>query len=40
LKALVDGATLKNNSYAIVTIAPDGGVSLRGFGREQDLIFR
>jgi len=39
LKALVDGATLKNNSYAIVTIAPHGRVSLRGFGRETDLIF-
>ena len=39
LKALVDGATLKNNSYAIVTLAPNESVSLRGFGREQDLIF-
>jgi len=46
LKALVDGATLQNNSYAIVTVAPDGRVSLpnarvslRGFGREKDLIF-
>jgi alkaline phosphatase len=39
LKALVDGATLNNNSYAIVTIAPGGRVSLRGFGRETDEIF-
>lgn len=39
LKALVDGATLKNNSYAIVTIAPNGRLSLRGFGKEQDSIF-
>lgn len=39
MKALVDGATLKNNSYAIVTMAPNGRVSLRGFGREKDLIF-
>jgi len=39
LKALVDGATLKNNSYAIVTIARNGRLSLRGFGREKDQIF-
>lgn len=39
LKALVDGATLKNNSYAIVTIAPDGRMLLRGFGREKDWVF-
>ncbi len=39
LKALVDGATLKNNAYAIVTIAPNGRLSLRGFGKEQDFIF-
>jgi len=39
LKALVDGATIKNNSYAIVTIAPNERVSLRGFGREQDFRF-
>jgi len=39
LKALVDGATVKNNSYAIVTMAPNERVSLRGFGREQDFRF-
>ena len=39
LKALVDGATLKNNSYAVVTLAPDGRMRLRGFGREKDLVF-
>lgn len=39
LKALVDGAMLKNNSYAVVTIALDGRVALRGFGREQNRIF-
>jgi len=39
LKALVDHATLKNNSYAIVTMGPNGRVSLRGFGRETDLLF-
>lgn len=39
LKALVDGATLKNNSYAVVTLAPDGRMRLRGFGREKDWVF-
>jgi alkaline phosphatase len=39
LKALVDGATLKNNAYAVVTIAKNGRLSLRGFGRETDKIF-
>ena len=39
LQALVDGATLENNSYAVVTIAPHGRISLRGFGREKDKIF-
>jgi alkaline phosphatase len=39
LKALVDGATLKNNSYAIVTIARNGRVKISGFGRETDKIF-
>lgn len=39
LKALVDGAALKNNSYAVVTIAPNGRVILCGFGREKDWVF-
>jgi alkaline phosphatase len=39
LKALVDGATLENNSYAIVTIARNGRIKLSGFGREGDKIF-
>ncbi|MDZ7360034.1 MAG: metallophosphoesterase [candidate division KSB1 bacterium] len=39
LKALVEGPTLKNNSYAIVTIAKNGRLSWRGFGRESDRIF-
>ncbi|MGH7455391.1 MAG: metallophosphoesterase [bacterium] len=38
LKALVDGATLKNNSYAIVTMAKSGRVKISGFGRETDKI--
>ena len=39
LKALVDGPTLKNNSYAVVTIDKNHLVSIRGFGRETDKIF-
>jgi alkaline phosphatase len=39
VKALVDGATLQNNSYAVVTMMPNGRMRLRGFGREQDFIF-
>jgi alkaline phosphatase len=39
LKALVDGPTLKNNSYAVVTIGMNNRLSLRGFGREHDRIF-
>jgi len=39
LKALVDGPTLKNNAYAIVTIDSSHRVSIRGYGREKDKIF-
>ncbi len=39
LKALVDGATLENNSYAVVTMAMNGRVKISGFGRETDKIF-
>lgn len=39
LKALVDGSTLKNNAYAIVAIEKNNSVSIRGFGREKDMIF-
>jgi alkaline phosphatase len=39
LKALVDGPTLKNNSYAVVTVARNGRVKISGFGRETDKIF-
>jgi alkaline phosphatase len=39
LKALVDGATLKNNSYAVVTLAGNSRVKISGFGRETDKIF-
>jgi len=31
LKALVEGPTLKNNSYAIVTLDPSGAISFQGY---------
>ncbi|MDZ7342970.1 MAG: hypothetical protein ONA90_00480 [candidate division KSB1 bacterium] len=39
LKALVEGPTLKNNSFGIVSIEKDNRVSLRGFGQQQDVVF-
>ncbi len=38
LKALVDGPTLKNNAYALVTIGVNNRLSIRGFGKEKDII--
>lgn len=39
LKALVDGATLKTNAYAVVSIEKNNRVSIRGWGREKDVTF-
>lgn len=39
LQALVEGATLENNSYAVVTMAKNGRVKINGFGRETGKIF-
>jgi alkaline phosphatase len=39
LKALVDGPALKNNSYGIVSIEKNNRISMRGFGRQQDVNF-
>lgn len=39
LKAMVEGPSLKNNSYATVTIDKSERVQLQGFGRQADLEF-
>ncbi len=40
LKAMVEGPSLENNAYAIVTIEDSGGLTLEGFGRQADVTFR
>jgi len=37
LKAMVEGPTLKNNAYAIVTVQKSGQPAVEGFGRQEDL---
>ena len=37
LKAMVEGATLENNAYAIVTLEKSGQPTLEGFGRQQEV---
>jgi len=37
LRALVEGPWPDNNSYAVVTAEPSGGVNLKGFGRQEDV---
>jgi len=39
LRAMVEGPTLENNAYAIVTLDESGGLSLEGFGRQKDVPF-
>ena len=39
LKALVDGPTLQNNAYGIVLVEHNHKIRLRGFGKQQDIIF-
>jgi 3',5'-cyclic AMP phosphodiesterase CpdA len=38
LKAMVDGSTLTNNAYALVTIDMNNRLTIRGFGKERDFI--
>jgi predicted phosphodiesterase len=38
LKAMVDGSTLRNNAYALITIDLNNRLSIRGFGKEKDFI--
>ncbi len=37
LKALVDGASLENNAYAIVSISGDQRIRIQGFGKQESL---
>jgi alkaline phosphatase len=39
LKALVEGPTLKNNSYGVVSIDAEKKISIDGFGRQEDRAF-
>jgi 3',5'-cyclic AMP phosphodiesterase CpdA len=39
LKALVEGPTLKNNSYGVVSIDAENKISIDGFGRQEDRSF-
>jgi alkaline phosphatase len=39
LKALVEGPTLKNNSYGVVSLDAKNRISIDGFGRQQDRAF-
>jgi hypothetical protein len=36
LKAAVDGSGLKNNAYAMVYIRKDGGIHIKGYGKQGD----
>ncbi|MHC4406454.1 MAG: metallophosphoesterase family protein [Planctomycetota bacterium] len=40
LKAMVEGSTLANNAYAVVTLDASGNPVLEGHGREKSLAFR
>jgi alkaline phosphatase len=40
LNAMVEGPTLKNNAYAIVSVDPSQRIALQGFGRQPNLDFR
>jgi alkaline phosphatase len=37
LKALVDGSSLENNAYAIVSISADQRIRIQGFGKQESL---
>jgi len=37
LKALVDGASLENNAYSVVSISVDNRIRVEGFGKQQGL---
>ncbi len=39
LKALVDGATLQNNSFGIVSIDGNARINLQGFGKQESVRF-
>jgi len=40
LRAMVEGPTLANNAYAIVTVGEDGTLAVEGFARQETLRFR
>ena len=40
LKAMVEGPTLQNNAYAIVTLDESDRITLEGFGRQGDVTFK
>jgi 3',5'-cyclic AMP phosphodiesterase CpdA len=39
LKALVDGPAIQNNAYGIVLVDQNDKIRLRGFGKQEDIIF-
>jgi predicted phosphodiesterase len=39
LRAMVEGPTLKNNAYAVVTLDRPEGLRLEGFGRQKEVAF-
>ena len=40
LRAMVEGPTLENNAYAVVSVDPSDRITFQGFGRQPNLDFR